>query len=77
MNALTIPALKKYAKEKGHVVIPREEYEWLKKTQNVRKFKVVKPTAAELRAFEGLRKDRAAGKLISLDELKRKLAAKG
>ena len=68
MNAIAIP--------KGFVVLPRAEYESLK----ARVIPEYTPTAAErrmiIRARTQMQKNRAAGKLLTLDELKRKLASR-
>jgi hypothetical protein len=65
MNTITIP--------RGFVVVPRAEYEELRARPPVREFT---PTKSDLRALARMRKNRAAGKLISLDVLKRDLASR-
>lgn len=68
MNTITIP--------KGFVILPRAEYESLK----ARVVPEYTPTAAErrmiVRARTRMQKNRAEGKLLTLDELKRKLASR-
>lgn len=68
MNTLTIP--------RGFVVLPRAEYESLK----ARVIPEYTPTATErrmiARARARMQKNRAAGKLLTLDELRRKLASR-
>ena len=75
MATITIPKKLSAAKE-DLVVIPRSEYESMKARMVPEYF----PTPAERRRLERARarmhKNRAAGKLITLDELKRKLARK-
>lgn len=68
MATITIP--KQLAKGGDLVVIPRKEYEAMR----ARMVPEFTPTKANLRALDRMRKNRAAGKLITLDELKRKLA---
>lgn len=70
MNTITIP--KGFAKG-GFVIVPQAEYEKLRSRPPVREFK---PTKDDLRALARMRKNRAAGKLISLDVLKRDLASR-
>ena len=71
MNAITIP--KKLASGGDLVVVPRREYEALLARPDVtEEF----PTKANLRALARMRKNRALGKLLTIDELKRKLAAR-
>lgn len=71
MNAITIP--KGFAKG-GFVIVPQDEYESLK----ARVMPEYTPTSAErrmiARARARMQKNRVAGKLLTLDELKRKLA---
>lgn len=70
MNTITIPR----SFSKGDlVIVPRAEYEELCARPPVREFK---PTKDDLRALARMRKNRAAGKLISLDVLKRDLASR-
>jgi len=71
MNAITIP---KSSFAKGDlVVVSRAEYEELRARPPVREFK---PTKADLAALARMRKNRAAGKLIPFDVLKRDLASR-
>ncbi len=73
MNTITIP--KGFAKD-GFVIVPQAEYESLKS----RAIPIYTPTPAErrmvARARARMHKNRAAGKLITLDELKRELASR-
>ena len=68
MNTITIP--------RGFVILPRAEYESLK----ARVVPEYTPTPAERRMITSARtrmqKNRAAGKMLTLDELKRKLASR-
>lgn len=72
MNAITIP--KNNFVKVDMVMLPRAEYESLK----ARVVPEYTPTSAErraiIRARDRARKNYAAGKTITLDELKRKLA---
>ena len=72
MATITIP--RELAKKGDLVVISRNEYESLKS----RVISEYTPTLAErralIRARNRMRKNRAAGKLLTIDELKRKLA---
>jgi len=65
MTTITIP--------RGFVVVPRAEYEELRARPPVREFT---PTKADLAALARMRKNRAAGKLIPFDVLKRDLASR-
>ena len=68
MTTITIP--KQLAAGNDLIVLRRSEYESMK----ARMVPEVAPTKANLRALARMRKNRAAGKLLPLDELKRKLA---
>ena len=70
MTVITIP---KQLTNKELVLIPREEYEELKNAQPMRAFKEVRQTPAQKRAFERAERNFAAGRSLTLDELKRKL----
>ena len=74
MNTVTIP--KKLAAGGDLVVVSRAEYESLK----ARVIPEYTPTATErrmiARARTRMQKNRAAGKLLTLDELKQKLASR-
>ncbi len=70
MTTITIP--KALAAGNDLIVLRRSEYESLK----ARVVPEFTPTGANLLALARMRKNRAAGKLMSLDELKRKLARK-
>ena len=68
MNA--VAQARSYATRHDLVLVPRGEYESLK----ARAVPEVAPTKNNLSALARMRKSRATGKLLSLDELKRKLA---
>ena len=72
MTTLTIP--KALAKKGELVLIPRKEYEELLQRKKIRTFR---PTQAEKRELEAARRDRAAGKYITLEELRHELARGG
>lgn len=72
MTTITIP--KKLEKEKDLVVIPRKKYEEFSRWQKM--FKTFKPSAGEKADLKKARMDYKAGRVITIDELKRKLAAK-
>lgn len=71
VNAITIP--KNNFVKVDMVMLPRTEYEELCARPPVREFI---PTKSDLRALTRMRKNRVAGKLISLDVLKRDLASR-
>ena len=73
METITIP---KRLAGKDLLLVPKEEYEALQERARFApplKFKTVKITAAQRRAFEKAEKNFAAGKTISLDVFRRKL----
>lgn len=70
MTIITIP---KHLANKDLVLMPREEYEALKRIQMPRAFKEVSMTKAQKRAFEMAERNFAKGKSLTLDEFKRKL----
>jgi hypothetical protein len=70
MTTMTIP--KTFRGSDDLIVLPRREYESLK----ARVVPEYVPTKTDLRALARMRKNRAAGKLISLDVLKRDLASR-
>ena len=74
MTTMTIP--KTFGARDDLIVIPRKEYESLK----ARVIPEYTPTPAErrtiLRARARMHKNRAAGKMLTLDELKRKLGSR-
>lgn len=72
MTTMTIPKAFLRAKD-DLILISRKEYESLSARPPVREFT---PTKSDLRALARMRKNRAAGKLISLDVLKRDLASR-
>jgi len=71
MATLTLP--KTFKASDDLVVIARKEYESLIARAPVREFK---PTKDDLAALVRMRKNRAAGKLIPFDVLKRDLASR-
>ncbi len=73
MTVITIPKHLTHLTRKNLVIIPREEYEELKSAKPPRVFKEVRMTKAQKRAFELAERNFAAGKSLTLDELKRKL----
>ncbi|HEY4474685.1 MAG TPA: hypothetical protein VJC06_02075 [Candidatus Paceibacterota bacterium] len=68
MNTVTIP--KKLAERDDLIVIPRKEYEKLLLSKKVFEFT---PTDTDKKTIERARKNRRAGKFLTLDELQRKL----
>ena len=68
MSTLTIP--KKMTGGTELVVMPRKDYEKLLAQKAVPEFK---PTEADKKALASARKNRAAGKFLTIDELKQKL----
>ncbi|TSA43976.1 hypothetical protein D4R49_01225 [bacterium] len=71
MATLTLP--KTFKASDDLVVIARKEYESLIARPPVREFT---PTKADLTALARMRKNRAAGKLIPFDVLKRDLSSR-
>lgn len=67
-SPITIP--KALAKRGDLVLIPKEEYEEL---MQLRKIKEFTPTPAQKRALLRARKNRAAGRVLSLHALEREL----
>lgn len=74
MTIITIP---KQLANKDLVIIPRDEYEAMKRASPPRVFKTVRMTKAQKRAFERAERNYANGKTLTLDELKRKLELTG
>ena len=72
MSTVTIP--KKMTKGEELVVIPLKEYEALLWQKKVREFV---PTTAQKHALKEARKNRAQGKYLTVNELKRKLDSTG
>ncbi|MBI4029961.1 hypothetical protein HY373_02155 [Candidatus Berkelbacteria bacterium] len=76
MPTITLP--KELSENKDFIVVPRSFYEeflvWQKKVKSARTFK---PTKAELKELNRARKDFAAGKYITLEQLKDELGIKG
>ena len=74
-TAVTIP--KELARKGDLVLIPREEYEALvrarRAVQPLRSVKTFTATPAEKRMFARARKNFAAGKYLTLDQLKHEL----
>ena len=68
MSTLTIP--KNITRGAEPVVLPRKEYE---KILNARMIPEYEPTAQEKKALARVRKNRAAGRFLTLDELRQKL----
>ena len=68
MTTITIP--KKITKGAELVVLSRKDYEKLLTKSTVLEYE---PTASERRALARARKNRAAGKFLTLNELKQKL----
>ena len=68
MPTITIP--KKITRGTELVIIPKKDYE---KLLSGRVIKEYQPTASEKRALARARKNRAAGKFLTIDELKQKL----
>lgn len=73
MNTVTIP--KTVTKGEELVVVSRREYEAFSRWQ--KSVKQFAPTAAQVRDLARARADYRQGKYITLNELKRKLAARG
>lgn len=71
MTTITIP---KNLRHKDLVLIPKEEYEELKRAEPPRVFKEVPITQAQKRAFERAERNFAKGNFVTLDVLKRDLA---
>lgn len=72
MITITIP--KKVTKGEELVIVPRKKYEEFSKWQKM--FKNFKPSASEKADLKKARMDYKAGRVITIDELKRKLATK-
>ena len=72
MPTVTIP--KKVTKGAELVVLSRKDYEKLLLARVIPEYK---STANEKKALERARKNRAAGKFLTLDELKQKLGFTG
>ncbi len=70
MTIITIP---KHLTRKDLVLIPKEEYEALKRAQSPRVFKEVAMTKGQKLALARARKNLATGNTLTLDEFKRKL----
>jgi len=70
MTIITIP---KHLAHKDLVLIPRKEYEALKRVQSAGPFKEVAMTKAQKMALVRARKNLALGNTLNLDEFKRKL----
>lgn len=68
MTMLTIP--KKITGGEELIVLPREDYERLLSQRTIPEYEA---TPAEKRELARARKDRIAGKFLTLDELKQKL----
>jgi len=68
MNTITIP--RKLAERDDLIVIPRKDYEKLLLSKKVFEFT---PTNTDKKILERARRNRQAGKFITLDELQRKL----
>lgn len=68
MSTVTIP--KKITKGTELVVIPRKDYEKLLSQKTIPEFK---PTETDKKALARARENRAAGKFLTIDELKQKL----
>ncbi len=68
MSTITIP--KKITKGTELVVIPKKDYEKLLSQKTITEFQ---PTEADKKALVRARKKRAAGKFLTIDELKQKL----
>lgn len=73
MTVITIP---KHLANKDLVLIPREEYEEMKRAQPPRVFKEVSMTKAQKRAFEQAERNYAKGNFVTLDVLRRDLASR-
>lgn len=71
MTTVTIP---KTTKGKELVAIPRREYEKFSRWQQM--FKTFKPTVKERAEISRARADYKAGRFMTINELKRKLAGK-
>lgn len=70
MTVITIP---KHMHHKDLVLIPKEEYEELKRAELPRAFKEVSMTKAQKRAFERAERNFAEGNTLTLDEFRQKL----
>jgi len=68
MTVITIP---KHLSNKELVLIPREEYEAMRRLQPPRKFKEVSVTKGQKRAFKRAERNFANGNFVTLDVLKR------
>ena len=68
MNTVTIP--KKLAERDDLIVIPKKDYEKLLLSKKVLEFS---PTDVDKKTLERARRNRAAGKFLTLDELRQKL----
>lgn len=71
MTVITIP---KHWARKDLVLIPKEEYEAMKRAQPpLRAFKTVRMTKVQKRELEAARRDYARGDFVTLDVLRRDL----
>ncbi len=68
MSTLTIP--KKITGGTELIIVPRRDYEELLASRMISEYR---PTAREKKALERARKNRVAGKFLTLNELKQKL----
>ncbi|MEK7174864.1 MAG: hypothetical protein AAB722_00810 [Patescibacteria group bacterium] len=68
MPTITIP--KKITGGAELVIVPRKDYEKLLAGRIIKEYQ---PTASEKKALTRARKNRAAGKFLTIDELKQKL----
>lgn len=71
MTVITIP---KHLLHKDLVLIPKEEYEELKRTEPMRTFKEISMTKTQKRDLEAARQDYVRGDFVTLDVLKHDLA---
>lgn len=70
MSVINVPS--KVTKGEELVIIPKKEYEALSQLRKIYEFA---PTADQKRALRLARENRKKGRVLTLDELKRKLAA--
>lgn len=70
MTTITIP---KWLINKDLVLIPRDEYEAMKRAPSQRVFKTVRMTKVQKQAFERAERNYIKGKTLTLDEFRRKL----
>lgn len=72
MTVVTIP--QKISKDKELVAVPRKEYEIFSKWQKI--FKTFKPTTKDIAELKRSRADYKAGRFMTINELKQKLAGR-